>query len=585
MKRNFLIQHLKKAGIVASIALGMLLLTIHTTSALTDSGSLEASAVSEESTDASASHIEQSESASSTEYETTASNSGASSTNSSADSTSSDSTIQSPADSTKPDSSGSTSSGSETSGQEVTDPSASGSESTGSGSANSGSTNSGSSNSESSNPESSNIEASGTDASGSETSNSESSSSESSDSAQSGSNSSTSDSETSNQGANDSANSNSAVSDTKPSDSNTKNPSSDTTSKAPAAPVVNTSSEEVKTYTPKKPIQDNKKEAVYVSPTFVPSASFLELSRRIPYNEALPIDGIPSFITQEMVTAALKCQDETGFPASVTVAQIIQESGYGKYGPGGNSGRGLSYLAYQYCNLFGIKGTGPAGSVNMRTGEQSKDGSTYTIQAGFRVYHTFTECIEDRTALLKRAYADLIYGAHDANTFAMRIGSRWATSLTYGQNLIAQMRRYDLYRLDSMTLEDFSDMIGTFAHPCPGSYITSGFGYRKFDESFHKGIDFGTRGSVVPTYAAMSGTVVIAGWDDSAGNWVVIDHGNGLVTKYMHHSRLFVKKGDHVEKGQQIGLTGSTGNSTGIHLHFQVEENGTAVDAEAYLQE
>ena len=66
-----------------------------------------------------------------------------------------------------------------------------------------------------------------------------------------------------------------------------------------------------------------------------------------------------------MIVGALKCQDETGYPASVTIAQIIQESGYGSYGPGGESGEGLSYLAYQYCNLFGIKGKGTAGSVNM----------------------------------------------------------------------------------------------------------------------------------------------------------------------------------------------------------------------------
>ena len=85
--------------------------------------------------------------------------------------------------------------------------------------------------------------------------------------------------------------------------------------------------------------------------------------------------------------------------------------------------------------------------------------------------------------------------------------------------------------------------------------------------------------------AAESGTVIKAGYDISAGNWIVIDHGNGLISKYMHHKEIYVKEGQHVEKGQQIGLTGSTGYSTGNHLHFQVEENGSAIDPSIYLYE
>ena len=71
--------------------------------------------------------------------------------------------------------------------------------------------------------------------------------------------------------------------------------------------------------------------------------------------------------------------------------------------------------------------------------------------------------------------------------------------------------------------------------------------------------------------------VIIAGYSSSAGNWVVIDHGNGLVTKYMHHSSICVSAGQYVERGQQIGAVGSTGQSTGPHLHFQVELNRVAV--------
>lgn len=125
---------------------------------------------------------------------------------------------------------------------------------------------------------------------------------------------------------------------------------------------------------------------------------------------------------------------------------------------------------------------------------------------------------------------------------------------------------------------------GYFTHPCPGmTYQSSYFGeIREFEVGGHKGNDYAAP-TGTPTYAAAAGTVVIAGWSNSAGNWVVINHGNGLVTKYMHHSSLCVSSGQYVEKGQQIGYVGSTGQSTGPHLHFQVELNGTAVSPDSYM--
>ena len=125
---------------------------------------------------------------------------------------------------------------------------------------------------------------------------------------------------------------------------------------------------------------------------------------------------------------------------------------------------------------------------------------------------------------------------------------------------------------------------GYFTHPCPGyTYQSSYFGeIRVFETGGHKGHDYAAPAGT-PTYAAAAGTVTIAGYSPSAGNWVVINHGNGLTTKYMHHSALCVSAGQHVEKGQQIGYVGSTGQSTGPHLHFQVEEYGVAVNPDKYL--
>lgn len=125
---------------------------------------------------------------------------------------------------------------------------------------------------------------------------------------------------------------------------------------------------------------------------------------------------------------------------------------------------------------------------------------------------------------------------------------------------------------------------GYFTHPCPGmTYQSSYFGeIREFETGGHKGHDYAAPVGT-PTYAAAAGTVVIAGYSSSAGNWVVINHGDGLVTKYMHHSSICVSAGQYVQKGQQIGCVGSTGQSTGPHLHFQVELNGVAVNPDLYL--
>lgn len=180
---------------------------------------------------------------------------------------------------------------------------------------------------------------------------------------------------------------------------------------------------------------------------------------------AASLAGLPPFITEEMIIGALTTQEQYHYPASVCIAQIIGESGFGRYGPGGDSGQGLSQLAYDYKNLFGIKGTGPAGSVDMNTGEQTPAGGDYTITAGFRVYHSYTECIQDRASLLTDVYSDLIAGVTDADEFARKMGSRWATDIRYAEKLITHMQNYNLYRLDTMTVQDYEDYKNSAGNP------------------------------------------------------------------------------------------------------------------------
>ncbi len=122
--------------------------------------------------------------------------------------------------------------------------------------------------------------------------------------------------------------------------------------------------------------------------------------------------------------------------------------------------------------------------------------------------------------------------------------------------------------------------------PCASTRVTSGFGKRNSPtagaSTYHKGIDIGaSTGTAI--YAAASGTVTEAGYSSSRGNYVVIYHSNGVSTAYMHCSALYVSSGDKVSQGQTIAAVGSTGISTGPHLHFSVIEDGTYVNPRNYV--
>ncbi len=129
---------------------------------------------------------------------------------------------------------------------------------------------------------------------------------------------------------------------------------------------------------------------------------------------------------------------------------------------------------------------------------------------------------------------------------------------------------------------------GNLAWPLSGGAgtITSNFGPRTSPtagaSSYHKGIDIAIS-SGTPILASGSGKVVTATYSSSAGNYVMISHGNSLYTVYMHCSRLAVSVGDTVEQGQVIAYVGSTGVSTGSHLHFGVSKNGSYVNPLNYV--
>ena len=127
---------------------------------------------------------------------------------------------------------------------------------------------------------------------------------------------------------------------------------------------------------------------------------------------------------------------------------------------------------------------------------------------------------------------------------------------------------------------------GSLTHPVPGAAITSGFGGRVAPTAGattgHDGIDYGA-GYGAAVYAADSGTVITAQYNSARGNYIVINHGNGMQTWYQHLSSMSVTVGQTVARGQVIGNVGTTGISTGPHLHFEVHVGGVPVNPLNYL--
>jgi murein DD-endopeptidase MepM/ murein hydrolase activator NlpD len=145
------------------------------------------------------------------------------------------------------------------------------------------------------------------------------------------------------------------------------------------------------------------------------------------------------------------------------------------------------------------------------------------------------------------------------------------------QIILAKVQPYEGLVLPSGT--------GQLMYPTIGG-VTSNFGWRTHPilgtERFHSGIDFGADyGSLI--YASAQGRVIYADWYGGYGNAIIIDHGNGITTLYAHCSELYVKDGEIVAKGQPISAVGSTGFSTGPHLHFELRANGEPIDPATYL--
>ena len=129
--------------------------------------------------------------------------------------------------------------------------------------------------------------------------------------------------------------------------------------------------------------------------------------------------------------------------------------------------------------------------------------------------------------------------------------------------------------------------LGGYIWPVSSRRITSTFGGRAspggIGSTNHKGVDIGGVGYTTEIHAAKAGTVIVSQYSSSYGNYVVVSHGSGNTTLYAHMSSRKVSVGQYVNQGDTLGITGSTGNSTGPHLHFEITENGVRIDPLKYL--
>ncbi|MGM0209128.1 hypothetical protein IGI96_003652 [Enterococcus sp. DIV0421] len=274
-------------------------------------------------------------------------------------------------------------------------------------------------------------------------------------------------------------------------------------------------------------------------------------------------ESVESFI-RKIGESARKIGQEKDLYASVMIAQAILESA---------SGQSQLAKAPNY-NLFGIKGTHKGKGVSFSTQEDLGDGTLYTTQATFRRYENYEDSLNDYAQLLKEGLtgnSHFYEGVWKTNAKTYQeatkfLTGRYATDTSYYKKLNSLIETYDLTTYDKEVTGPQLSKEGYIA-PVKNYTISSVFGIR--GDEFHRGIDLAAAQGE-PIVASKAGTVIKAEFHPSWGNYVAIEHEDGITALYAHQQEYQVNVGDKVEQGQIIGYVGSTGNSTGPHLHFEL---------------
>jgi len=359
------------------------------------------------------------------------------------------------------------------------------------------------------------------------------------------------------------------------SSSNMTEPSESTTSSSQEPPKKEKPKEETIQEVPKKEpavvqIPQSPQE-VPTPQTMIDQEATVDLSRSVP-SSSVTQDGAIHFEKDESVEhfirkigeSARKIGQEKDLYASVMIAQAILESA---------SGQSQLAQAPNY-NLFGIKGTHNGKSVSMATQEDLGSGTLYATQAGFRVYENYEDCFNDYATLLKEGLSDdpnYYAGVWKSNAVTYQeatefLTGRYATDIQYDQKLKGLITTYDLTTYDK---EVQGAPIRAAGYKVPLNHYTISSPYGNRGSEFHRGLDMAA-GQGEPIHASKKGTIIKAEYHYSWGNVVVIEHGDGMTTLYAHQQQYIVQLGDQVEQGQIIGYVGSTGNSTGSHLHYEL---------------
>ncbi|HAR8791288.1 glucosaminidase domain-containing protein [Enterococcus faecium] len=278
--------------------------------------------------------------------------------------------------------------------------------------------------------------------------------------------------------------------------------------------------------------------------------------------------SVETFI-RKIGESARKIGQENDLYASVMIAQAILESA---------SGQSQLAQAPNY-NLFGIKGTHNGKGVSFATQEDLGNGTLYTTQATFRQYESYEESLKDYAKLLKEglvgntSFYDGVWKSkaktyQEATKF---LTGRYATDTSYDKKLNGLIETYDLIKYDKEVAGPQLSKEG-YMVPLKNYSISSSFGWR--GEEFHRGLDMAANQGE-PIYASKAGTVIEASYHTLSGNYVTIEHEDGSVALYAHQQEYCVNVGQTVEQGQIIGYVGSTGNSTGPHLHLELALDGS----------
>ncbi|WP_066026404.1 peptidoglycan DD-metalloendopeptidase family protein [Enterococcus mundtii] len=279
-------------------------------------------------------------------------------------------------------------------------------------------------------------------------------------------------------------------------------------------------------------------------------------------------ESVESFI-RKIGESSRKIGQENDLYASVMIAQAILESA---------SGQSQLAQAPNY-NLFGIKGAYKGDSVPLTTQEDTGDGTLYNVQSAFRKYKNYEESLQDYAKLMTNGLIDNrefyagMWKTH-AKTYQEAtkfLTGRYASDTRYNQKLNGLIETYDLQQYDKETTGPEVNQKG-YITPLKNYTISSPFGSREGE--FHRGLDLAASQGE-PIYASKAGTVRKAEFHPSWGNYVAIEHEDGTTALYAHQQAYTVKVGDHVAQGQIIGYVGSTGNSSGSHLHFEVSRDSS----------